>query len=126
MPHEYEIIVTGDDYMQTKIYLTPEEHAAFMKVVNSLEKMGPYTASIIVKDLTAQREKALEDARKAVEEERKRFLQLCRWPSLLHRKSKNKSRILRFGIFYYPCIVRLYSNKLLVCFNFPSALFSIC
>ena len=73
MPHEYEIIVTGDDYMQTKIYLTPEEHAAFMKVVNSLEKMGPYTASIIVKDLTAQREKALEDARKAVEEERKRF-----------------------------------------------------
>lgn len=73
MPHEYDIIITGDDYLHTRLYLTPEEYAAFMKVINSMEKMGPYTASIIVKDLTAEREAKLEEARIAVEEERNRF-----------------------------------------------------
>lgn len=73
MPHEYEIIVTGDDYLQTKIYLTPEEYAVFDKVIKSMTATGPYAPVIQVHDLTARREQALEDARKAVEEERKRF-----------------------------------------------------
>ena len=73
MPHEYDIVITGDDYLHSRIYLTDEEFAAFMKVINSMEKMGPYVASVIVKDLTAEREKKLEEARLAVEEERNRF-----------------------------------------------------
>lgn len=73
MPHEYDIIITGDDYLHTRIYLTSAEYDAFMKVINSMEKMGPYTAGIIIKDLTAEREANLESARQAVEEERNRF-----------------------------------------------------
>lgn len=73
MPHEYEIIIPGDDYLQTKIYLTDEEYAAFDKVIKSMEATGPYAPVIQVRDLTKMREQALEDAKKAVEEERKRF-----------------------------------------------------